>query len=58
MALYLGNGEKIKVNLNGALYRFNIFSSTIITNGVRLISFDDYILKDSNGLYLTAKESE
>lgn len=58
MALYLGNGEKVKIYMNGILYKMNIFSSTIMTNGVRLLSFDDYILKDSNGLYLTAKEGE
>lgn len=58
MALYLGNGEKIQLYMNGILYKMNIFSSTIMTNGVRLISFDDYILKDSNGLYLTVKEGE
>lgn len=58
MALYLGNGEKVKINLNGVAYCLNLFSTTPITNGIRLLSLDNYILKDSNGLYLTAKESE
>ena len=57
MALYLGN-DKIKINLNGVTYCLNLFSEAQIMNGIRLLSSDAYILKDSNGLYLTAKESE
>ena len=59
MALYLGNSTKLKINSskNGIL-RLNIpiVSSSPIVNGVMLKSFDNYILKDSNGLYLIAKE--
>lgn len=61
MALYLGNSEKLKFNLNGFLYHLNFFtsSSQSITNGIRLLSSDGYVLKDSKGLYLTSKkESE
>lgn len=58
MALYLGNSVKLKTSINNIIYRFNLFSETPITNGVRLLSLDEYILKDSNGLYLTAKEGE
>ena len=57
MALYLG-GDKVKVNLNGIAYNSNFFTTTLILNGIMLLSSDDYFLKDSNGLYLTAKESE
>lgn len=57
MALYLG-ADKVNMNLSGALYHLNFFSSTLILNGIQLLSFDNFILKDSNGLYLTAKESE
>lgn len=57
MALYLGN-DKVKVNLNGVAYCLNLFSETAILNGIRLLSSEGYILKDSNGLFLTAKESE
>ena len=56
MALYLGSSEELKVILNGVIYRLNLFSSTPITNGIRLLSSESYILKDSNGLYLTTKE--
>ena len=58
MALYLGSGKKQKLISNGAVYYINLFSKTSITNGIKLLSSDNYILKDSNGLYLTAKESE
>ena len=58
MALYLGSSEKLKITLNNAAYYLNLFSETPITNGIRLLSADGYILKDSNGLYLTSKESE
>ena len=57
MALYLGN-NKVKINLNNTIYRLNLYSTSIITNGIILLSSDDYILKDLNGLYLTSKESE
>lgn len=56
MALYLGN-EIVQINLNGIVYCLNLFSSTPIINGIRLLSSDNYILQDSNGLYLIAKES-
>lgn len=55
MALYLGSEIK-KVNINGVVYKLNLFSTTPIFNGIRLLSSDNYILKDANGLYLTAKE--
>ena len=58
MALYLGSSEKLKVNLNGVAYCLNLFSQTPITNGIRLLSSEGYILKDLNRLYLTTKDGE
>lgn len=55
MALYLGE-DKVKLNLDGIVYFLNLYSEILILNGIRLLSSDDYILQDSNGLYLTAKE--
>ena len=52
MALYLGS-EKVKINIDGTLYHLNLFSNTAIANFIRLLSLVGYILKDSNGLYLT-----
>ena len=58
MALHLGSSEKLQINLNGALYNLNLYSSTPIVEIIRLLSSEGYILKDSNGLYLVPKESE
>lgn len=58
MALYLGNKGKQKINLNGNAYYLNLFSSTLMLNGIRLLTSDDYLLRDCNGLYLTAKDGE
>ena len=55
MLLYLG---KNKQNLGGIVYCLNLYSATPIINGVKLLSSENYILTDSNGLYITAKESE
>lgn len=59
MAIYLGN-NKVKLNLDSMVRKIAVFkeiNEEILTN-IRLISFDDYILKDSNDYYLVAKESE
>lgn len=56
MALYLGSSDKLKITLDGLACHLNLFSETLITNGSLLLSFDNYILKDSNGLLLTVKK--
>ena len=58
MALYLGRSEKLKINIANAVCRFVISSQTPAPSGITLLSFDNYILKDSNGVKLTAKESK
>lgn len=57
MSLYLGS-DKVKINLDGIIYHLNLVATTPSIIGVKLLSSDNYILKDSNGLYLTAKEGE
>lgn len=58
MALYLGD-KKVKLNTDKVLYTLNLYSETPIVNGVMLLSADNYVLKDSNGLLITVKkESE
>ena len=57
MALYLGTSKQ-KINLGSTLFNLNLYSSTPITNGIRLLSSEGYILTDSNGLYLMAKEDK
>ena len=61
MALYLGSSKELKIKLsNGSSFRLNIptLTSSPIVSGARLLSSDNYILKDSNGLYLLAKDGE
>jgi predicted transcriptional regulator len=57
MALYLGNSKR-KINLNRLTYRANLSFIKSVINSIKLLSSDGYILKDSNGLYLVAKEDE
>lgn len=57
MGLYIGS-TKIKITLDNIKYFLNLYSSAPIVNNVLLLSSDNYILKDSNNLYLTAKENE
>jgi hypothetical protein len=58
MALYLGNNKKLKVRVNNSIYKLIVPVSSQIVDKVRLLSFDNYVLKDSNGVYLTAKEAK
>lgn len=58
MALYLGSSEKLNLRLGNAVCLINLFSEIPITNGIRRLSSEGYILKDSNGLYITTKEGE
>lgn len=58
MALHLGSGEKLQINLNNVACSLNLFSVASILKGLLLLSSERYMLKDSNGLYLIAKESE
>lgn len=57
MALYLKT-DKIKINLDGKLYKLNIMTTTINLdeNNDRLLSSDNFILKDSQGKYLIPQE--
>ena len=57
MALYLGSNA-IKINLDSQIYHLNFYSTTPIVEGALLLSSDNYILKDLNGLYLTIEEDE
>lgn len=59
MGLYLGSGnQSLKIILNGVVYKLNLYSSTPMTNGVVLLSSDNYILKGSDNQYLTVVEEE
>ena len=58
MALYLGSSEKLKISLDDVQYYLRLYADPPITNGTRLLCTEENILKDSNGLYVTIKESE
>ena len=57
MALYVGS-DRQKIVLNDVVYCLNLFSEIPIINEIKLLSADNYILADVNGIYLTTKESE
>lgn len=57
MALYLGS-EKVNINLNSVLYSLNLYSPNPVMNGDMLLLSDNCVLKDLNGLYLTAKKED
>jgi hypothetical protein len=58
MALFLGSNQRLKIIMDGVVYRINIPAPKPISNLIRLKSLDNYALKDSNGLYLTVKLEE
>lgn len=55
MPLHLGSSEKVKIHKNGSIIRLDVFTEKPITNGQRLLSSEDYTLKDSKGTYITVK---
>ena len=57
MAIYLGSNKQ-KISVGSSSCYINFYSTVSIVNGMALLSSDNYMLKDKNGLYLTAKESE
>ncbi len=57
MALYF-NGEKLKINIDNTVRKVASYVTAPIVNGIMLLSSDNYVLKDSNGVYLTTKEGK
>ena len=58
MALYVG-GTKCSFISDGEICDFDVYTpAVVITNGIRLLSFEDYVLKDMNGLYITVETIE
>lgn len=56
MGLYLGSSEKLNISIANTVCSLIVPSVIPMLNGVALLSYDSYVLKDSNGIYLTAKE--
>ena len=55
MAVYLGSTGKRKVILNDVVYCLNTNITPTIVDNI-LLSSDNYILKDSDGVYLIPKD--
>ena len=58
MALYIGKGQKVKIATEKGSCRVKYVYIKPNTDNIKLISQDDYLLTDLNGLYLTAKEDK
>lgn len=58
MGLYLGNSEKLKIRINNVVYTLNLFSEVPITNFAKILSLEGFMLKDSNGVFLTVEEDD
>jgi hypothetical protein len=56
MGIYLGNSKKLKVNFNGKAYRIRLGIPEIIDLGTKLLSKDNFVLLDKNGVKLIPKE--
>lgn len=58
MGLHIGNSENLCINSligsSSSICRLIIPSSSVV-GGMMLLSYDNYILTDSDGVYLTAK---
>lgn len=55
MALFLGVSQ-VKIISDNSTYTMNIPELSPSISGILLMSYDNYTLKDSNGVYLTVKE--
>lgn len=58
MILRIGSSNGLQIHLGDKVWRINPITAGPILEGVMLLSSNDFILTDSNGLYLTAKEEE
>ena len=57
MGVYIG-GNKVIIHKDSQACRCLLPSVPPYTNGIKIMSLEKYILKDSNGHYLTAKEAK
>lgn len=58
MAVYINSNEKLKFMIDGVAHYLQLYSDPPITNGLRLLMFEGWTLKDSHELFITVKESE
>lgn len=56
MAIYLGESKKLTIYFNGIAHSLNVYTKTTAADIIRLLSSDGFVLQDSKGIYLAAKE--
>jgi hypothetical protein len=57
MAIYAGS-DQCRIVAGDEVCDLDTYSPFPITNGVRLLSSDDYVLKDKNNIYITFKKED
>lgn len=59
MIIYAGRKfVRTRIVLNGVTYVVRMLNEPQIVDEIRILSLDDFILKDSEGVYLLPKEDE
>lgn len=58
MAIYIGDNTKLNLRLGADSFNFIIGADSNFVQLVKMLSSDNYVLKDLNGLYLIPKEAE
>lgn len=58
MGLFINGIEYDAYNSKGILLNLEIDPFNPITNNPRILTLDDYILKDLDGVYITSEEEE
>lgn len=58
MGLFINGVEYDIFDSDGTLLNLEIDPFNPITNNIRILTLDDYILKDLNGVYITSEEEE
>lgn len=56
MAIYLGGSKKLTIYFNGIAHSLDVYTKTSTTDIIKLLSSDGFVLQDSRGIYLIAKE--
>ena len=58
MIFHIGSSENLKLKIDGKKYSFNLPSLIPVTEGIKTLSKDGYILKDADGLYIILKDGD
>lgn len=56
MAIYLGESKKLTIYFNGVAHLLDVYTRTAAADIIKLLSSDGFVLQDSRGIYLIAKE--